>query len=116
MPIEHENDKELHALMCETQIELRNEKATLTNKFERCFKAMIKYEERLRIATVALKQVRIYSECYDELIMTVDDALSAIGEISSMPERHELKPREQSLNPNPAYPERSRWKRSKKKY
>lgn len=27
----------------------------------------------------ALKQCRVYSECYDELIMTIDDALARVG-------------------------------------
>jgi hypothetical protein len=35
---------------------------------------------KLDIAVKALKQCKVYSECYEELIMTIDDALAAITE------------------------------------
>lgn len=35
-------------------------------------------KERLQIATEALNKCKIYSECYEELIMTIDEALKKI--------------------------------------
>lgn len=57
----------------------------LTSELDRMTGLWIKAQDRVHILTTALKQCRIYSECYDELIMTIDEALNETG-IETKPE------------------------------